>query len=91
MRFRVSYQHDSMQCGAACLRMVCKHYGKEYALDFLSEQCGCMIDGVSLQAIREMAEDLGFRTFAVSVGHIPERRFPEALGGRRGTGNRLVA
>lgn len=48
MRFRVSYQHDSMQCGAACLRMVCKHYGKEYALDFLSEQCGCMIDGVSL-------------------------------------------
>ena len=32
MRFRVSYQHDSMQCGAACLRMVCKHYGKEYAL-----------------------------------------------------------
>ena len=49
MRFRVSYQHDSMQCGAACLRMVCKHYGKEYALDFLSEQCGCMIDGVSLQ------------------------------------------
>ena len=50
MRFRVSYQHDSMQCGAACLRMVCKHYGKEYALDFLSEQCGCMIDGVSLQA-----------------------------------------
>ena len=68
MRFRVSYQHDSMQCGAACLRMVCKHYGKEYALDFLSEQCGCMIDGVSLQAIRETAEDLGFRTFAVSVG-----------------------
>ena len=68
MRFRVSYQHDSMQCGAACLRMVCKHYGKEYALDFLSEQCGCMIDGVSLQSIRETAEDLGFRTFAVSVG-----------------------
>lgn len=68
MRFRVSYQHDSMQCGAACLRMVCKHYGKEYALDFLSEQCGCMIDRVSLQAIRETAEDLGFRTFAVSVG-----------------------
>ena len=70
----MSYQHDSMQCGAACLRMVCKHYGKEYALDFLSEQCGCMIDGVSLQAIRETAEDLGFRTFAVSVGLRSEER-----------------
>ena len=56
MRFRVSYQHDSMQCGAACLRMVCKHYGKEYALDFLSEQCGCMIDGVSLQATSRYRE-----------------------------------
>ena len=67
MRFRVSYQHDSMQCGAACLRMVCKHYGKEYALDFLSEQCGCMIDGVSFPDIRRIGRSVRIAGRMVSL------------------------
>ena len=68
----MSYQHDSMQCGAACLRMVCKHYGKEYALDFLSEQCGCMIDGVSLQSIRETAEALKRHGLLANAGMVAD-------------------
>lgn len=31
--FRVEFQHDSMQCGIACLQMVCKYFGREYSLD----------------------------------------------------------
>lgn len=35
-RFPIIYQHDSMQCGIACLLMVCKYFGREYTLDSLS-------------------------------------------------------
>ena len=26
-------QHDAMDCGPTCLRMVAKHYGKNYSID----------------------------------------------------------
>lgn len=29
--FKVERQHDSMQCGIACLQMICNYYGKEYS------------------------------------------------------------
>lgn len=35
--FRVVSQHYSMQSGIACLQMVCKYFGREYTLDFLSK------------------------------------------------------
>jgi ABC-type bacteriocin/lantibiotic exporter with double-glycine peptidase domain len=28
-RFPLTLQHDHMQCGAACLDMVCRHYGRQ--------------------------------------------------------------
>ena len=30
-------QKDSMQCGIACLQMVCKYFGREYSMDSLSK------------------------------------------------------
>ena len=30
-------QHDSMQCGVACLAMICRHYGKCYSLEYLGD------------------------------------------------------
>ncbi|MDE5810609.1 MAG: hypothetical protein K2H59_10090 [Muribaculaceae bacterium] len=35
MSFKVIRQKDSMQCGVACLAMICRHFGAEYSLDFL--------------------------------------------------------
>ena len=32
-------QHDSMQCGVACLQMVSRYFGREYSLHFLSDIC----------------------------------------------------
>nr|WP_262281065.1 cysteine peptidase family C39 domain-containing protein [Hallella absiana] len=32
-KITIIYQHDSMQCGIACLQMICKHFGKEYSID----------------------------------------------------------
>ncbi len=55
-------QHDAMQCGIACLKMVCRYYGKEQSLEFLSKLCSASRAGVTLLGISEAAESLGFRT-----------------------------
>ena len=55
-------QHDSMQCGIACLQMVSKYYGKEYSLEALSRYCYATTEGVSLLGISEAANKLGLHT-----------------------------
>ncbi len=51
-----------MQCGVACLAMVCWHYGKRYSLDTLSHICFATTEGVSLLAISQAAGKVGFKT-----------------------------
>ena len=36
-QIRIIYQHDSMQCGIACLQMICGYYGKKYSSEYLSK------------------------------------------------------
>lgn len=60
--FPIYIQHDSMQCGIACLQMVCKYYGKEYSLSQLSQVCFATNEGVSLLGISQAAEKLGLHT-----------------------------
>ena len=39
MKFFLHYiQHDQMDCGPTCLRMVAAHYGKRYSLERLREK-----------------------------------------------------
>lgn len=64
MKFRVIRQHDSMQCGVACLAMICRYYGKAVSLDELEMYCPAGKRGVSLLGISEAAQDLGFHTRA---------------------------
>lgn len=59
MPFPITYQHDSMQCGIACLQMVCKSFGREYTLEHLSKLCFATTEGVSLLGISEAANTLG--------------------------------
>lgn len=61
---KVFKQSDSMQCGIACLQMVCKYYGKEYTNDNLSKVCFATTEGVSLHGIRSAAQILGLKTLA---------------------------
>ena len=56
------HQHDSMQCGIACIQMVCKYFGREYSLDSLSKLCFATTEGVSLLGINEAANSLGLNT-----------------------------
>ena len=67
-KFKVYIQHDAMQCGVTCLRMVCKHYGREYSLEYLSRLCFATTEGVSLLGISEAAERLGLHTVCGRVG-----------------------
>ena len=60
--FPLTLQHDSMQCGVACLDMVCRHYGRHYGLDSISRYCHATREGVSMKGISEAAHDLGFQT-----------------------------
>lgn len=60
-------QHDSMDCGPTCLRMVARFYGKSYSLQNLRDRCHITREGVSLLGISDAAESIGFRTTGVKV------------------------
>ena len=60
-------QHDTMDCGPTCLRMIAKYYGKDYSLDSLRKKSGINREGVSLLGIGEAAEKIGFKTLAVKT------------------------
>ena len=55
-------QHDAMQCGIACLQMICKFYGKDYYPETLSHYCFATTEGVSMLGISEAATSLGLHT-----------------------------
>ncbi|OUO81506.1 hypothetical protein B5F71_06130 [Bacteroides sp. An269] len=63
-KFRLIRQHDSMQCGAACLAMICCYYGKVLSLEETEAFCPISKRGVSLLGISEGGQDLGFHTRA---------------------------
>ena len=67
MKFVKYIQHDSMDCGPTCLRMVAKFYGKNYSLQNLRNRCHITREGVSLLGISDAAESIGFRTTGVKV------------------------
>jgi ATP-binding cassette subfamily B protein len=66
-KITIIFQHDSMQCGIACLQMVCKYFGREYSLDSLSKLCFATTEGVSMLGINEAANTLGLHTISARV------------------------
>lgn len=72
-------QSDSMECGATCLRMIAKYYGKEYSAETMQQLCLVTHEGVSLLSMSDAAEDLGFRTICgrMTLEKVVEQRpFP---------------
>ena len=61
-KFPLYRQHDAMQCGVACLRMVCAHFGRQFSMEELSELCPTTSEGVSMLGISRAAEELGLHT-----------------------------
>lgn len=52
-------QHNVMDCGPTCLRMVADFYGKRYSLEGLREKSFIIHEGVSMPGISKAAEKLG--------------------------------
>lgn len=70
-----------MDCGPTCLRMVAKHYGKNFSLQRLRDISGINKEGVSLLGISEAAEKIGFRTMGtrLTVDQLSELELPTIL------------
>ena len=56
-----------MQCGIACLQMICGYYGKKYSSEYLSKLCFATTEGVSMLGINDAANTLGFHTLCVKI------------------------
>src|SRR6218665_2227654 len=66
-RFPFFQQHDHMDCGPTCLRMISKYYGKDVSVAQLRRQSDTTREGSSLFGISSAAEKIGFRTLGVRV------------------------
>lgn len=64
-KFPFYFQHDAMDCGPACLRMVAQAYGRKHSLQHLRDLSNISRRGVNLQGIADAAESIGLRTKGV--------------------------
>lgn len=64
-RFPLVEQAEEMDCGAACLAMICKHYGIAITLGKLREMANVTTQGATLDSLARVGESLGFSTRGV--------------------------
>ncbi|MGK0236385.1 MAG: ATP-binding cassette subfamily B protein, partial [Psychroserpens sp.] len=76
MSFPIYQQFDQMDCGPTCLRMIAKHYGRVYSLQYLRDHSYIDREGVSLLGISDAAEHIGMHTLAVKL---PFKQFIEEV------------
>ncbi len=60
-------QMDEADCGPTCLRMIAKHYGKNYSQSYLRDKSYISRAGVSLLGLSDAAQAIGLRPLAVSI------------------------
>ncbi len=74
-------QIDEMDCGAACLGMICRYYGRAVSLTRIREVAHTSLDGTSLRAIVTAAEQLGLaaRSVKATVAQVGEMPLPAVL------------
>lgn len=65
MAFQFYKQFDRMDCGATCLKMIAKYYGRTIPLSILRDRCYVSKNGGSLADMCYAAESVGFRTKAI--------------------------
>jgi HlyB family type I secretion system ABC transporter len=60
-------QIDEMDCGAASLGMICRHFGRKVSLARIRQLCHTATDGTSLKALVRAASELGLAARALKV------------------------
>lgn len=61
-KISVCIQHDAMDCGAACVKMLTDYYGQSFTLDELKSTCNPTREGVSLSNIAKTLDSVGYST-----------------------------
>lgn len=61
-RFALVEQAEEMDCGAACLAMLCRHYDIPMTLGKLRELANVTTEGATLDSLARAGESLGFTT-----------------------------
>jgi HlyB family type I secretion system ABC transporter len=71
-------QIDEMDCGAASLGMICRHFGRKVSLARIRQLCHTATDGTSLKALVRAATELGLaaRALKVSLRNLPTMPLP---------------
>ena len=71
-------QIDEMDCGAACLAMICRYFGRKVSLPRIRQLCHTATDGTSLKAISRAATELGLaaRALKISLRNLPLMPLP---------------
>jgi HlyB family type I secretion system ABC transporter len=77
-RFPHVRQIDAMDCGAACVAMICRYFGRAVSLARIRQLLHTSTDGTSLKAICHGAEELGLaaRSVRVSPRNLPAMPLP---------------
>lgn len=64
-RFPLIEQAEEVDCGAACLAMICKQYGVSMTLGKLRDMANVTTEGATLDSLAKVGESLGFTTRGV--------------------------
>jgi HlyB family type I secretion system ABC transporter len=75
-RFPHIYQLDEMDCGAASLAIVCRHFGRAVSISRVREAVHTSTDGTSLGGITRGADELGLEARAVRASKSKLDRLP---------------
>jgi ATP-binding cassette subfamily B protein len=80
-RFPHVFQLDEMDCGAACLAMICRHFGRAVGLSTIREAVHTSTDGTTLAGITRGAEEIGLtaRSVRASKSRLDELQLPAVV------------
>ena len=66
-RVPIVRQIDEMDCGAACLAIICRHFGRQVSLSRIRQLVNTGLDGTSLRSLCQAGEELGLATRSVKT------------------------
>jgi HlyB family type I secretion system ABC transporter len=80
-RFPHIYQLDEADCGAACVAMICRHFGRAVSISLVREAVHTATDGTSLAGLTRGADELGLaaRSVRASKSRLDELPLPAVV------------
>jgi ABC-type bacteriocin/lantibiotic exporter with double-glycine peptidase domain/CRP-like cAMP-binding protein len=75
------FQIDEADCGAACVAMVCRHFGRDVSVPYIRQLVNTTTDGTSLAGITRGAEGVGLegRALKASKSRLDELELPAVV------------